>query len=344
MSNNKDFDVIMREITQGLTGDSEADFKYLKEQCEKYRNHEMGKEIIRACSRKMFELLSDDKKAELSNIINKDQDGINATLEEVRFNVYKQDYDKALSIIEALVNKIEESNMFQDDAVSEYRAFEDLFEEILYVHGAKPTKDVRHAQHPYSEIYLLYGSILFELKRYEDAQTALKKGLHWNPVSFRLATEYTETFKQTGDIEKFYELSKEAFRIAYHSKDLARCYRNLGYYYIEKEAWEAAFSCYLLSLQYERESKQAASELYYISQKADHFTEPSFADVQKYAKEYGIPLGPDKDVVGLAFAYGNRFLKDHRYDVAVYFFSIVYDLTDDDEIKKIIEDIQKKRN
>ena len=112
----------------------------------------------------------------------------------------------------------------------------------------------------------------------------------------------------------------------------------------EKEAWEAAFSCYLLSLQYERESKQAASELYYISQKADHFTEPSFADVQKYAKEYGIPLGPDKDVVGLAYAYGNRFLNDHRYDVAVYFFTIVYDLTHDDEIKKIIEDIQKKRN
>ena len=51
MSVNKDFDIIMNEITSGLTGDPQADMKYLDEQSLKYKDHPMNTEILRACGR-----------------------------------------------------------------------------------------------------------------------------------------------------------------------------------------------------------------------------------------------------------------------------------------------------
>lgn len=56
MSENKDFDSIMREITSGLTGDPNKDIPYLDEKCKEYKDHEYGKEIVRACGRLMYEV------------------------------------------------------------------------------------------------------------------------------------------------------------------------------------------------------------------------------------------------------------------------------------------------
>lgn len=42
MTNKDTFDDIMHEITSGLTGDAKTDLAYLKEQCEAYKDHEMG--------------------------------------------------------------------------------------------------------------------------------------------------------------------------------------------------------------------------------------------------------------------------------------------------------------
>ena len=116
---------------------------------------------------------------------------------------------------------------------------------------------------------MLYGSQLVELNRIPEAQEALKKGLRWDPICFRMMSEYIETYKMSGDLEQFYILTKEAFKIAFRSTDLARCYRNLGYYFVEKKLWSEAISCNLLSLEYDNEAKAAQSELYYINSATD---------------------------------------------------------------------------
>ena len=50
-------------------------------------------------------------------------------------------------------------------------------------------------------MYLLYGSLLVELNRIPEAQEALKKGLRWDPICFRMMSEYIETYKMSGDLE-----------------------------------------------------------------------------------------------------------------------------------------------
>lgn len=340
MSENKDFDTIMREITGGLTGDDKQDVKYLQKQMEKYKDHPLNKEILRACGRLMFDRMDKETKEKLASLLENDTAGTKAAMDEVRFNIYKKDYDKALEIMEALAAKIEKGNLFKDDAVSEYHDFEEYFEEVLYVFHSKPKKEIRKVPIPYTEIYMLYGSLLFEMKKFDQAQTVLQKGLIWNPSSFKVTMEYIECIKAAGDIEKYFELSRNAFQIAFRPADLARCYRNMGYYFIEKQAWSEAIGCYTLSLQYEPNSKQAGSELYYIQEMTSGLIKrPSFKQMEKYCKKYGFPLGPDKDILGLSVSIGMDAYKENNIDAAQYFLSIAYDLTKDDQIKKIIDSL-----
>lgn len=345
MTDNKDYDSIIRGITRGLTGNAKTDISYLQEQIETFKDHEFGKEIVRACGRLMYELIPDDKKEKLANLIDNESSGTEAVLEEVRFNIYKKNFDKALRIMETLVAKIEKLNAFEDDQVSEYRVFDETFEEILYQYRTKTKKDIRRAQIPYTEIYLLYGSLLVELKRFPDAQQALQKGLHWNPVNFSITTEYIETYKMTGDLERFFDLTKEAFKIAFRSADVGRCYRNLGFYFVEKKLWSEAIACYLLSLQFDSNSKQAQSELYYInSSTKGKIQEPTFDQTKNYGEKYGFPICADGDILGLSFYYGKHFLEQDATDAARYFLAIAYDLSKDEEIAKWIKSLPQSQN
>ncbi|KAB0575625.1 hypothetical protein EI53_02113 [Fusobacterium naviforme] len=338
MAKEKEFNKIMHKITAGLTGDQKADLAYLVEQTEAYKDHELGQEIVRACGRLIYDLIPEEKRDQLDKAISNDGAGTESLLEEVRFNIYKKDFDKALSLIEPLVLKMNEALPFQDDQVSEYRLFDESFEEILYRFRYRPEKELRRAPMPLTEIYTLYGSLLIDLKRIPESQRALKQALYWNPVSFRINSEYTETFKIAGDLDNFFRHTVDAFRIAFRAPNIARCYRNLGYYFVEKELYSEAIACYLLSMQFEKDSKQVQSELYYIHAKTDgKIAQPSMEDARKYAKQYGFPIGADNDVIGLSFSYGKHFFEEKNAPAARYFLEIAYGLTDDDDVKKMID-------
>lgn len=338
-----DFDSIMKEVTGGLSGDNETDMTYLKEQMDKYKDHELGTEIIRACGRLFYELLPDDAKKDLAAALEKDDLGVEATLEEVRFNIYQKNFDKAEVLMSGLVKKVDElaeAGMFQNDAVSEYYTFLELFEEILFRELHQPQKDIRHSDIPYAEIYLQYGSLLVDLKQIEKANEVLKKAVRWNPTNAKIAFEYAETFKMLGELDTFFELSKDIFKFAYKPSDVARCYRNLAFYFVEKELWSEAIGCNLMSMQYDNEAKNAQSELYYIQHiTGGKVTEPTLDELREIALKYGFSVGADKDVLGLAYAYGNHFLREKQYDVARYFLTILYSLTDDEDIKNMLDQI-----
>ena len=51
------YDEIMKSITQGLTGDFDTDRQYLMNQMGNYKDHDLGKEIVRACGRLLYSIL-----------------------------------------------------------------------------------------------------------------------------------------------------------------------------------------------------------------------------------------------------------------------------------------------
>lgn len=333
-----EFDQIMRKITAELTGDTKTDLAYLKEQCEVYKEHELNTEIIRAVSRMMFELIPEDAKEEFGKIIGNDRKGIDAAMDEVRFQVQRGDLVKAEKLCEALVKQADEMPMFQNDSVSEYYTFGEFFEEVLYQELNEVERDVRRAEFPFSEIYLLEGSLMMEKKEYLKAMEALEKARRWNPVNCDIAFEYMETFKAVGEMGEFYRLTVESMKYAFRNKDFARALRNLGYYFTEKEEYKVSAACYLLSLEYDRESKNAQSELYYIQTKCNgNLSQPTIEEIEQYGTTYGFPIRISEDVIGIAFGVGKHFAEAGNADVAKYLLTIVQDIVEDENLQKMID-------
>lgn len=331
------FDSVMRGITSGLTGEAEHDMSYLQEQCQKYKDHEFSTEILRACGRLMFELIPQDKKERFSEILKKNDKGNAAAIEEAQFNIYKKNYGVAMKILEGLLDEIKNTPIYQDDSVSEYHTFYETFEEVLYKHIYRPEKTIRPADPTWTRAYYLYGSVLFELKRYEDAQTALREALRWNPMDTAINFEYIETYKLLGELDTFFELSKKAFRIVFRPKDVARCYRNIAFFFSEKEMYAEAMGCLRMSMIYEK-TNTAQSEMFYIHQATGGKIQmPTPKELGVIAKQHGFPVGADRDVLSLAFAIGRQAVEQGNKEAGKYFLTIAYDLTGDEMVKSWLD-------
>lgn len=338
----REYEAILNSISSGLTGNYEMDIGYLKEQMDAYKDHAMGKEILRACGRLIYDLLPEEKKEEFAKAIQKDEFSTKVILEEVKFNISKTDYRRAISLIESLILQCEEGNLYQDDRVSEYHDFDEIFEQMLYEYRERPDKEIRQVSVPYSEIYYLYGYLLVEFRRYDEARAALKTALRWNPVNTAASIEYAETYKATGEWDAFFAYTIEAFKIAFRAGTVARCYRNLGYYFVEKALYPVAVACYLLSLEYEPDSELARTELYYIHKKAQKdVPELSEEDIEDYAERYGFPLHADDDIVGLSYACGEHYFEENLKDHARYFLTIANELTDLEKVKDMLKKLDE---
>ena len=336
------FDAIMNEIKAGLTGDSNADIDYLQEQVDKYKDHEDAKKIIMECGKLIYELLPEDQKRALTRQTDTELLGIQKTLEKVRKCMAKHDYNTALKSMEALIKKVENGNVFQNDDEIEYRLFHEAFEELLYRFLYEPTRQLVRCPVPFPHIYLQHGALLLDMQRFDEARETLKKAREWNPVNPLIAFEYAETYKRQNDLETFKDLTLKIFEIAYTPEDVAHCYRNLGYYFLKNNLDFEATACYQLSLQYDRKSKNAVSRLNALKDKnGGALEEVHPEDIVAIFNGYEIPLGPDEDLIGLAYTYGKQMLQQGEPDIARYFLTVSYNLNPNTMVKELLDNLPK---
>lgn len=131
--------------------------------------------------------------------------------------------------------------------------------------------------------YYILGTIEVEKKNILKARNYLCKAIKWNPVYVAAFFEYAETFKIEGNIETFYTITKNIYDKIFLPNDLARYYRNLGFYFIEKENYNLATCLFLHSLSFE-DTDMAKSEIMYIKQKTGSLNIPK-PDVTKHILE-----------------------------------------------------------
>lgn len=337
-----DYEEIMRTITSGLTGNPESDVEYLEEQSEIYKTHELGTEILRGIGRIMYEVLPDEMQEKFSFLVNNILLSTETVLEEAEFQIHKKNFNKALKIIQSLLKEIEDDNgdiiMFRDDSVNEYHHFRNLLEEILYQEIKNPQRTLRQIPENYDHLYHVYGSLLFELKRFDESKKALEKAIAINPMNLEAIFELAEISKLNGSWEEYLEITKQCLPIAYTGKSLGRCYRNLGFYYTEKQNFDVATALYYVSMYYDRQSTMAQAELYYIQNiTGKPIQQFSLEEIKEIFDNNNIHFGPNELILSIAFGFGETAMEEKHYEMAHFFFSIVYGLTFDDEIKKLIE-------
>lgn len=345
--NKNTFNEIITRIFYGLTGDNKKDIEYLKEQIENFREHEFAIEIARECGRKISEIMPSDMKNSIDKVFTDINDGITSMIEEVEFNIYKRNIDKAEKLLLPTLEKVKEfekTNYGKDDKVTEYSEFREPFEEALYRMRFNPKKDLKARPTRYGEVYYYYGYLLIEKSDIEGAREALKKAVDYAPINAKYVNEYGETYKmeynKTGNVkalEKFYENSKEIMRIAYKPDEIARCFRNFAYYFVEKKLYNEAVICHMLALPFTKDTTIMQSELFYIKEKCkDVNVEPTFEEVEKFCNDYGIPKKCDPDIQRLADeGVGFILSNDLDEDLKKYYSETIMPILSNEMLKNI---------
>lgn len=329
------FQETINQIFKGLTGDNKADIKYLNKQMEHHKDDENSTEIIRALSRKIFELLPDEAKTELNQIIGNEVDTINSTVEEAKFQLSQNNPVKAEELLRSVIDSIPFE--FKDDEECGYFCFDDALEIAIFAISEKYEKTIRKATYDFAQIYFMYAYSLIENQKIDKAEEALKTALKWNPVSTTIMEELSEVYKMKKDYENYLYWSKRIIQYASSSKMLARGYRNIVYYYCDIEEYEKSASIYYFSRYFE-ESKQVTSELFYIAEQLGKLPEaPEPDSIKSLLEQEDIQYGASDFVIGTAYQIAKSCLENNDIKSAIYYLYVVYDLTHDDEIKKIIE-------
>ena len=251
--------------------------------------------------------------------------------------------EKALELSEALVKSAANKAEHTDFTNTEYYNFTEPMEEVVYRTLYKPQKELKYADFPYSDIYTLHGDILFALNRYTESAAFYRKAIKWNPIAMKYTWRYMETAKQAGDIDKYGLLALNAFSNVFKTSDLLQSYMNLAYYFTEKQWFAEAAGCYVLILKYDSSYKPASASLTVLEQLlGNEFYMPTLLDVRKYAHDIGFPLGVNKTLLNSAYAYALDDLQSKDMDSALYFLDIVYDLSQNDEVKALLDSIKTK--
>ena len=330
---------IMTTIKAGLSGEPKQDYRYLAEQLEQYRFQDAFKVLSRECGKIIWNMMPECEFEEDRKTL-EPYDSVDDVLDAISIFAVLGDTEQAIKIGEALVSRLENAHAYEDDEENEYVYFNEPFQEFLYCAYNNSDKHLRMAAINYPAAYLYLGSQLFEAKRFKDARDALRAGLRWNPNDFRMLSEYIETYKAQGELDEFFVLSKESFNIAYRPVFLARCFRNLGWYFTEKKLWSEAVGTYVLSSEYDPASLQIENELEYITSIADNvIKEPDFHNIADYCEKYDFPIGPSHEVIYIAYTYGDSFRKRGKNNLAKYCFEILYRLTKSEEVKEWIDQL-----
>lgn len=340
----KSFDEIMEEIAMGLERDPEHDIAYLKEQMEKYRDHPLAKEIGRACGRLMWNILPDEKKADLEKVIDNHESSSQSVIEEATYNMKMGEMAKALEIIEPLAMKYDElceSGWSQNDAESIYFDFRSIIDEAVWRSHNDEERTVRKSIEPFSQVYFMYGSVLYEAGRYEDAIEALQKAVRWNPCNLTIRYEVGENYKKLGDMEAYGRILDEAHPYIACAEDMARFHRSKGFMLIELGSYKLAAAHFMYSLLY-AESNLALSEVMYIKMKCgENYTDMTPDTAGEILEGAGELCGANEDTLG-ALASVIRFACEHD-DIGTTIQAAIdlYQLTGDEEIGDLARNLIK---
>lgn len=333
------YDEIIRKIKSNLGSNNDLNKQYLSSQIEVYKDHPYNIEIIKEISRMMWDCLSEDEKQEFISITEK-ENPIKDILDDIYFDIENGNYQKALEVLEEFIKTF--PNMYEDDKINEYHYFTNPLEEIIFRNYIGTEKELRYIpeNEPLLDLYYVYGFLLLESQRHEEAEKYLKKAIQINPVSARTILELTEIYKtHTHTLNKCFTRTCDALKYSYHPQDIARCYRNLGYYYVEENDMKTALALYIYSMEYEM-SPLAYAEIKFIQTKTD--MDLSLKESVEIIKSKNIQLGVNSFILETIDEFIDEYNENNLYNQLLYFLELKFNLTNDDATLEMIGETRKK--
>ncbi|MCR5144955.1 MAG: hypothetical protein K6B67_06580 [Lachnospiraceae bacterium] len=181
------------------------------------------------------------------------------------------------------------------------------------------------------------GKHFMENGDYEAALQEWIRAHEDNPVSQEALLNIVNCYIHLENIEKVLEYTKKSYDFCCTRAELAAFYRNLGFYYVSVYKPEVAAACYRYSTLFV-ESEAAENEIKFLEKALKKsMGKLTIEEMQKLLSENDIPLQANSVTLALIYKAGQeaaqRGLKSQAHDC----FSMVYDLTHDEEVKNILQ-------
>ncbi len=332
---------IVNHIKSDLTGEYEKDMQYLYDCSERYKEDEDAADILREIASLMYEILPDNEKSKVGDKLKELNGSFDTAYQAVLDMVKCGDFEKAKSTMEELLKSAD--GRFVNDDSNIYLSLNHVMELYEYSYFFKTDKDIKCTDIMYNEYYRTYAQILVHLGEYEAAVKACETAIGWNPVDLESLLEMAEIYIGMGNhFEEYFEATQNAHRYCCTRATMARYYRNMGRYYLEKYKPDVARALYVYSNIY-FQSEAADSALQFIESALNRKTpEYQIKELQQILEDNGIELGPCADTIGIIYRVGNLMLESKDLDRARDCFAIVYDITQDEETGTLLAQIMNQ--
>ncbi|WP_298533755.1 type IV pilus biogenesis/stability protein PilW [uncultured Methanobrevibacter sp.] len=241
------------------------------------------------------------------------------------------------------INRMSEVDSDDSSLPKEYHSFLNPLEEILFYQyiGLKNELEYIPFDEPLFDLYYIYGTLLLEYDNYSKAEEYLLKALRINPVSSKTILSLADIYKsKTRTYNRFFLYNVDALKFAYKNEDIARAYRNFGFFYVEENQLDIAAVFYDFSLNFDF-NKQAFRELEYIKSRGIN-TEMDRKDAERIIESKSIQIGVNPFILDTLKIICADLEKRNHYRGALYFYRILYDLTKDNIVLGKINSIQNR--
>jgi tetratricopeptide (TPR) repeat protein len=267
-------------------------------------------------------------------------------MENIRELIKNKEYEKAENRLLELINQ--SKNKVIEDENNTYYSFNNYVELLIFWNMYRPKKKNIDPDINYSQVYYYLGFINIDMKNYGKAQEYFKKGLQWNPVDVTLMFESAAVYRMLGYIERFRAEIEKAHSFIYDSSYMAKYYRELGWYYVEKRVYDLANALYSQSISF-LDTEIARNELMFIAKQENRNARFSIRDeIKKLFSDYNIWSGFNKNTVNLIYEEYQRlqtmkpkpavvkYLSQRLYDITLdKKFMTYYELKDEEHEVKI---------
>ena len=244
--------------------------------------------------------------------------------------IKNKEYEKAENMLLELIKQSD--NKVIEDENNTYYSFNNYIEILIFWYMYKPEKRNICPDINYSEIYYYLGFINIETKNYGKAQEYFKKGLEWNPMDVSIMFENAYLYRMLGDIERYKAEIEKTNPFIYEIGYMAKYYRELGWYYVEKKSFDLANALYTQSLAF-YETDMAKKELEFIAKSENRQARLSTTEeMQKLFRDYNITFGFNRNTVDIIIDEYNRlYTENPQPDVINFISKKLYDITLDDK-------------
>ena len=251
-------------------------------------------------------------------------------METIKVLIKNKDYEKAENMLLDLITQ--SNNKVIEDENNTYYSFSNYIEILIFWYMYKPEKRNICPDINYSEIYYYLGFINIETKNYGKAQEYFKKGLEWNPMDVSIMFENAYLYRMLGDIERYKAEIEKTNPFIYEIGYMAKYYRELGWYYVEKKSFDLANALYTQSLAF-YETDMAKKELEFIAKSENRQARLSTTEeMQKLFRDYNITFGFNRNTVDIIIDEYNRlYTENPQPDVINFISKKLYDITLDDK-------------